>query len=191
MVKKADHVHMDRVLFGAAFTRPRAAASWSLTFALPFGAAVAYLRARAWRNAQATSTERSLPDCGPRPEAGSSTTRARGVSRRLVIPGGPCHALTLDSLHRPWRRPLGRALGPRAGRRSRRARARRHRCRLRGALPPGRDRCGRQDDTVTVCGPRTLYGAGPNGTLYYIEQCNLTVTPLKRRLILRSGPIPT
>ncbi len=36
------------------------------------------------------------------------------------------------------------------------------------------------DDTVTVWGPRTLYGAGPNGTLYYIEQFNLTVTPMKR-----------
>ncbi len=42
------------VLFGAAFTRPGAAAPWSLTFAMPVGAVVAYLRYRAWRNARAT-----------------------------------------------------------------------------------------------------------------------------------------
>jgi hypothetical protein len=38
------------VLFGAAFVRPAAAAAWSVTFALPIGAFVAYLRFRAWRN---------------------------------------------------------------------------------------------------------------------------------------------
>ena len=42
------------ILFGAAFTRPGAAAPWSLTFAMPVGAVVAYLRYRAWRNARAT-----------------------------------------------------------------------------------------------------------------------------------------
>jgi hypothetical protein len=40
------------VLFGAAFTRSGAAAPWSITFAIPVGALVAYLRLRAWRNAQ-------------------------------------------------------------------------------------------------------------------------------------------
>ena len=43
------------VLFGGAFARPGAAAPWSVTFALPIGTAVAYLRLRAWRNAQAAA----------------------------------------------------------------------------------------------------------------------------------------
>ncbi len=46
------------VLFGAAFARAGAAAPWSVTFALPIGAAVAYLRLRAWRSAQATREAR-------------------------------------------------------------------------------------------------------------------------------------
>jgi hypothetical protein len=40
------------VLFGAAFGRPGAAAPWLLTFAMPIGALVAYLRVRAWRNSR-------------------------------------------------------------------------------------------------------------------------------------------
>ena len=40
------------ILFGAAFGRPGAAAPWLLTFAMPIGAFVAYLRFRAWRNAR-------------------------------------------------------------------------------------------------------------------------------------------
>jgi hypothetical protein len=38
------------ILFGGAFFRPGAAAPWSLTFAMPIGAFVAYLRFRAWQN---------------------------------------------------------------------------------------------------------------------------------------------
>ena len=40
------------VLFGGAFVRSGPAAPWSLTFAVPIGAFVAYLRFRAWRNAR-------------------------------------------------------------------------------------------------------------------------------------------
>ena len=40
------------VLFGAALARPGAAAPWSITFAIPVGALIAYLRLRAWQNAQ-------------------------------------------------------------------------------------------------------------------------------------------
>lgn len=40
------------ILFGGAFGRPGAAAPWLLTFAMPIGAFVAYLRFRAWRNAR-------------------------------------------------------------------------------------------------------------------------------------------
>ncbi len=43
------------VLFGGAFAQPGAAAPWSVTFALPIGTAVAYLRLRAWRTAQAAA----------------------------------------------------------------------------------------------------------------------------------------
>jgi hypothetical protein len=40
------------ILFGGAFFRSGAATPWSLTFAMPIGALVAYLRFRAWRNAR-------------------------------------------------------------------------------------------------------------------------------------------
>ena len=64
------------VLFGAAIQRPGAAAPWLLTVAIPIGALVAYVRLRAWQNAQAVrataGSRRSVPTNKPTP----------GVSRR-------------------------------------------------------------------------------------------------------------
>lgn len=60
------------ILFGAAFTRPGPAAPWSLTFAVPIGAAVAFLRFRAWRNARMS-----------RASVGSAASTADGGQARL------------------------------------------------------------------------------------------------------------
>jgi hypothetical protein len=42
------------ILFGGAFMRPGPAAPWLLTFAVPMGAFVAYLRLRTWRNVRSS-----------------------------------------------------------------------------------------------------------------------------------------
>ena len=43
------------VLFGAAFDRPGVAAPWAVTFAVPIGATVAYVRLRAWQRVRRAS----------------------------------------------------------------------------------------------------------------------------------------